>query len=186
MPSANVRFEIEQSATYGGNSYRQVHEADGVDVQFGEPFCSLHPNGYISNGHCDNCDTHFKEIALNRVRGVTNYIPCSALDHIHDCKCFLGHECHDTCESAVPKTAHALEQLAGAAPAPEMQSVYDRLQSLEQDNAALKNLVTKLLSHLPKELVEAAAMDAIREKIGVAVEGSKNETVGSTESIQNA
>ena len=166
-----------------------------VKAKFMSSFCSKHPTMEINSatGKCPSCDENTIDLVgdfLNypeRLWGQTQTecIDCSRIIHTHECRCYLGHECNSACPGHVPPTAHPLEQLAGAAPNQMMLSVYNRLGDLERDNAALKNLVTKLLGRLPKETVEAAAMDAIREKIGLSVEGSKHAAIGSTSGIEN-
>jgi len=128
-----------------------------------------------------------------------SFINCERLKHAHECRCHLGHLCESGCqhydklikeqqvrdENGNLAQPHALFQLAAEAPSDVMRGVFERLHTLEQDNAALKNLLTKVLLHLPKEIADAAATDALREKIGLPpLVGEEDETSRSLASFQ--
>lgn len=136
------------------------------------------------------------------------YVDCKNIYHSHNCACFLGHDCDTQCyeydrlmqeeKDRLQKLAdgqmaddenelqpHALFQLAAAAPAPELQSVHERLTALEKDNHALRSLVTKLLEHMPEDDRNSVIVDAVREKIGLEPL-PRSETSGSTESVEDS
>ena len=177
----------------GGSS--QGLDADvrfvGADIKFATSFCSKHPkSAFNSYSNRSNRDPFSCDACFNEIRDIVNQmyqsddscsdfgkIGCENIRHTHECKCHLGHDCvnDDQChvnqqrmkDGQGDDEPHALYQLAAEAPSDTMSAVYDRIAALEADNAALKNLVTKILSQLPEDDVNPAAEAAIREKLGL-------------------
>ena len=137
-----------------------------TDITFEDPFCSLHPTtsvGYGDNATCSTCDSN----TLNAIQFASASIPCSSLKHAHECKCWFGHECGETCEvykkAAVDQKdedgnsigPNAMLILAAQARSDVMMSVCARLTHLESENTALRQSIAGLLDLLTEETREA-------------------------------
>jgi len=164
---AEVRLSIGPGLY--GTSYGTLRGEVAADIKiaFKDEFCSLHPNrGLHRNNnerYCMEC-REVEQVALfNYFKGIQNAIPCTALRHEHECKCYLGHDCdNDPCDPQNRlRLARELGQdvemmaLAAEAPSKAMLGVYERLSDLEKDNQDLRNLVSLLISLLPEDTREA-------------------------------
>jgi len=180
MPKVDVHFEVEQGKDNGWQGKLTTeHRAEGVNVTFKDSFCSLHPNNSIDNNVCLSCDTHSHGLATEEARNfwtdVTNRLNCERLDHKHDCTCPLGHDCHEHCEERQRILKKAEEHkdengpnpfltLAAEAPPKAMLGVYTRLSSLEEENAALKAVLGKVIAVLPEEAREALGSPEVLQR----------------------
>jgi hypothetical protein len=204
---AEVRLELGGGAfppahgsTYGVPSplFHGEIKLPIVGITFSAPFCSKHPNVDLYGSNCcPQCEEETKQTiaAFLQFPTAALSIDCVNVNHTHECRCHLGHQCQKGCPTydqlitrqsedsdGEPTEPHPLFQMAAEAPSDVMRGVYERLHQLEQDNAALKNLVTKMLTVLPEGPRNAAMTAAIREKLGLEPE---HEAVGSAQSVED-
>jgi hypothetical protein len=195
--SAEVRLEL------GGGLYPPSYNAvpgfhgeiriPEVSITFKESFCSKHPDEHVGSPvGCSKCADETRHVIRDMFRFPCHLnIDCENIKHTHDCKCHLGHLCEEGCPTydrliteqskdadGAPTEPHPLFQVAAEAANEPMRGIYERLAELEQDNAALKNLVTKILAVLPEGPRNEAMTAAIREKLGIS------EAVGSAQGVE--
>lgn len=171
MTKARTKIEAPQkTSSWEDDPPLQGSIEINTDVEFLEPFCSIHPDQFIYSGSsCLSCDTKNEERMRSFLADAGKYtIPCEVLDHVHECACWAGHECNvDTCE--VSKKAHKPQYdvdgndigpnpmlvVAAAARNGVERSLCERVDRLEEANAALRTIIAKLVLRLPESDREA-------------------------------